>query len=194
MRATKFESIRGRLIVRKTALAFSFALAAALFAGAAAAQEPVRIGDGRISFVPPEGFKPMSREDILFKFGRKGAAEAPEVVYSDERQSVSVAVGFRGRNLSAERLPELRRVLEADLERNLKGLEWRTREIIELNGVRWIHFNLKAAAIDTDVVNDMYGTVFDGRLLTFNFNSTVAQYDGHKESLEKSARSITVKR
>ena len=180
--------------MRKTALAFSFALAAALFAGAAAAQEPVRIADGRISFVPPEGFRPMSREDILFKFGRRGAAEAPEVVYSNERQSVSVAVAFRGRNLSEGQLPGLKQVLEADLERNLKGLEWQAREIIELNGVRWIHFKMKAAAIDTDVVNDIYATIFGDRLLTFNFNSTVAQYDNHKEGLEKSARTITVKR
>jgi hypothetical protein len=169
------------------------ALALVLLAVAVAAQEPVRIADGRISFVPPEGFKPMAREDILVKFGRRGAAEAPQVVYSNERQSVSVAVGFRGQNLSAEQLPELKRVLEADFERNLPGLEWRAREIVELNGVRWIHFGMKAAAVDTQIVNDIYTTVFDGKLLLFNFNSTAAMYEAHKESLEKSARTITVR-
>ncbi len=173
------------------------AFAALLLAGAAAAQtqgEPVRIADGRITFVPPAGFRPMSREDINFKFGRRGAAEAPELVYSNERQSVSVAVGFRGKDLPADRLPDIKRVLEADLERNMPGLEWRAREIVELNGTSWIHFGLKAAAVDTTVVNDIYATVLDGRLVTFNFNSTVAQYDAHREALEQSARTITVRR
>ena len=180
-------------LLRKFSSVFLAALAVLLLAVTAAAQEPVRIADGRISFVPPEGFKPMAREDILVKFGRKGAAGAPEIVYSNEGQSVSIAVGFRGQNLSPAQLPEIKRVMEADFERNLPGLEWRAREIVELNGVRWVHFGMKAAAVDTQVVNDIYVTVFDGRLLLFNFNSTLALYDPHKESLEKSARSITIR-
>jgi hypothetical protein len=179
--------------LRKLALTFRAALAVALLAAAAAAQEPVKLAAGRISFTPPEGFKPMSRADINFKFGRKGAAEAPEMVYSNERQSVTVAIGFNGQNVPADQLPQVQRILEADFERNLPGLEWRTREIVELNGVRFIHFNMKSAAVDTQVVNDVYVTVFDGRLLVFNFNSTAALYDAHKERLEKSARTITVK-
>lgn len=182
--------------MRSSVLAISAALVVALLAGAAAArqEQPVQVAGGRITFVPPAGFRPMSREDINFKFGRRGAAEAPELVYSNERQSVSVAVGFRGKDLPAGRLADIKRALEADLERNMPGLEWRAREIVELNGTRWIHFGLKAAAVDTTVVNDIYATVLDGRLVTFNFNSTVAQYDAHREALERSARTITVRR
>jgi hypothetical protein len=39
----------------------------------------------------------------------------------------------------------------------------------------------------------MYATVFDGQMLFFNFNSTIAQYEKYKESLLKSAQTITVK-
>jgi hypothetical protein len=179
---------------RNLALSCAAALAAALLTVAAAAQEPVKLAEGRISFVPPEGFKPMSREDVLFKFGRRGEAGAPELVYSNERQSVSVAVGFNGQNVPADRLPQVKEILEADFARSLPGLEWRTREIVERNGTSWIHLQMKAPAVDTQVISDMYITVFDGRLLIFNFNSTVALYDAHKESLEKSARTITVKK
>ena len=180
----------------------TLALAIALLAVAAAAQQPapqatppVRLAGDRISFVPPEGFKPLSREDVLLKFGRRGEANAPELVYANdtERQTVTVAVGFNGQNVPADRLPEVQRLLEADLERSLQGLKWRTREIIELNGTRFIHFHLRSAAVDTEIVNDMYVTVFDARLLIFNFNSTAALFDAHREALEKSARSITVK-
>ena len=179
--------------MRKATLTLALALAAALLALAASAQEAVRLEGGRVSFVPPAGFQPMTREDILTKFPRRGAAGAPEMVYSNERMSVSVAVGFSGQNIPADKLEEVKGLLEADFARSVPGIEWRTREIIELGGVKWIHFGMKSPAVDTDIVNDLYVTIFDGRLLIFNFNSTVALFDAHRESLEKSARSITVK-
>jgi hypothetical protein len=181
--------------LRKLASTLTAAVAAvALLAAAAAAQEPVQLAGGRVSFVPPEGFKPMAREDVVIKFGRNGADEAPEHVYSNERQAVTIAFGFKGQNVPADALPEVKRLLEADFERRLPGIEWRAREFVELNGVRWIHFNMKTPAIDVPVVNHMYITILDGRLLMFNFNSSAAFYDAHKESLLKSARTITIKR
>jgi hypothetical protein len=141
----------------------------------------------------PDGFKAMSKEDINFKFGRNGAAYAPEFAYSNERQNVSVAVGFRGNGIPASLLDELKSSMETQLERSIPGVEWLEREIITREGRRWIHLHLKAAAIDTGVVNDMYATIFEGQLLLFNFNSTIALYESHKEILRKSAQSITLK-
>lgn len=155
--------------------------------------ERVQLRDGRISFVLPEGFKAMSKEDIAFKFGRNGAAYAPAFAYSNERQNVSVAVTFGGSGFRAEQLDELKKFLESHLERSIPVVEWIERELITRDGRRWIHLHLKAEAVDTDIVNDIYGTLFDGQLLMFNFNSTVAQYEKHKESLRRSAQTITVK-
>jgi hypothetical protein len=178
-------------------LAFAFVLLA-VSSGArqAHAQESgarVSLREGRISFVPPAGFKPMSKEDIAFKFGRSGAAYAPELVYGNEPQNVSVAVTFGGSGFQEAELDELKKFLETQLERSIPGVEWIEREIITRDGRRWLHLRLKAAAIDTGIFNDIYGTVFDGQLLMFNFNSTVAQYEKHKESLHRSAQTITVK-
>jgi hypothetical protein len=156
-------------------------------------EERVQFKEGRVSFVPPAGFKPMSKEDINIKFGRKGEAYAPEFVYSNEPGNVSVAAGFRGSGLKPSELDELKKFLEAQLEKSIPGLEWMEREIITHSGARWIHLYLKAPAIDTGIINDMYFTIFDGQLLLFNFNSTIAQYEKHKESLRKSAQSINVK-
>jgi hypothetical protein len=115
------------------------------------------------------------------------------LAYSNEPQNVSVAVGFGGSGLRAAQLDELKKFLEAQLERSIPGVEWIEREIVTRNNTRWIHLHLKAKAIDTGIVNDLYATVFDGQLLLFNFNSTIAQYDSHKESLRKSAETINVK-
>ncbi|HZH92389.1 MAG TPA: hypothetical protein VEX70_17465 [Pyrinomonadaceae bacterium] len=177
------------------AIAILFVLLAALPGAKADAQteERVQLRDGRVSFVLPAGFKPMSKEAINVKFARKGAAYAPEFAYSNERQNVSVAVGFAGSGLQAAQLDELRKFFEAQFETNIPGVEWIEREIITRNGTRWIHLHLKAKAIDTGIINDMYATVFDGQMLFFNFNSTIAQYEKYKESLLKSAQTITVK-
>jgi hypothetical protein len=183
--------------MRRSKVIIALTLLLVLLSGAKAhaqTEERVQLKDGRISFVLPAGFKPMSKEDINFKFGRNGAAYAPEFVYSNERQNVSVAVGVRGgRGLQALRLEDLKKMIEAQLEQSIPGVEWLEREIITRDGRSWIHLHLKAAAIDTGVINDMYMTVFDGQLLVFNFNVTIAQYENYKEILRKSAQTITVK-
>lgn len=181
--------------MRRSKLRIAFVLLALLSGAQAHAQteERVQLKDGRVSFVLPAGFKPMSKEDINFKFGRNGAAYAPEFAYSNERQNVSVAVGFNGSGFQAAQLDELKKFFEAQLERSIPGVEWIEREIITREGRRWIHLHLKAKAIDTGIINDMYATIFDGQLLLFNFNSTIAQYENYKESLRKSAQTINVK-
>ncbi|HEX8456238.1 MAG TPA: hypothetical protein VF656_02865 [Pyrinomonadaceae bacterium] len=187
--------------MRKTNLAIAAIAFVLLFASSGAGKlqaqeattERVHLREGRVSFVPPAGFKPMSKEDIAFKFGRNGGAYAPEFVYSNEQQNVSVAVTFGGSGFRAEQLDELKKFLESHLERSIPGVEWIGREIITREGRRWIHLHLKAEAVDTGIMNDLYGTLFDGQLLMFNFNSTVSQYDKHKESLRKSAETISVK-
>ena len=96
--------------MRRSNLAIAFVLLAALSGAKAHAQqveERVQFKEGRVSFVPPAGFKPMSKEDINFKFGRNGAAYAPELAYSNERQNVSVAVTFGGSGFREAQLDEL---------------------------------------------------------------------------------------
>ncbi|HEX8636293.1 MAG TPA: hypothetical protein VF703_19385 [Pyrinomonadaceae bacterium] len=182
--------------MRRSHLAFAFALLLVLSGAKAHAQQVegrVQFKDGRVSFVPPAGFKLMSKEAVNIKFGRNGAAYAPDFVYSNERGNVSVAVGFSGSGLQAAQLDDLKKFFEAHLERSIPGVEWIEREIITREGTRWISLHLKAKAIDTGIINHMYATVFDGQLLLFNFNSTIAQYEKYKESLHRSAQTIIVK-
>ncbi|HJR08320.1 MAG TPA: hypothetical protein VJ842_13755 [Pyrinomonadaceae bacterium] len=183
--------------MRRSNLAIAFVLLALLAACAKAqaqVEERVQFKDGRVSFVPPAGFKPMSKEDINFKYGRNGAAFAPDFAYSaNDRHNVSVAFGAKGSGLPPIALDELKKMMEKQLESGIPGLEWIAREIVTLNGTRWVRLHLKAQAIDTGIINDMYFTAFDGQLLLFNFNSTIAQHEKYKESLLKSAQTITVK-
>ncbi len=180
-------------MLRRLNLVIAFVLMAVLSGAVAQAQEPVRLAEGRVSFVPPAGFKPMSKEDIAFKFGRKGEAYAPDVVYSNERMNVSVAAGLATGRVAPEQLGEFQKAMESMLEQSIPRLEWLRRERVTVNGVVWIHLSLKAAAIDTDIHNEMYFTPFGDKVVIFNFNSTIAEYEKHREVLEKSAATISLK-
>ena len=55
-----------------------------------------------------------------------------------------------------------------------------------------MHFEMTSFAIDTDIHNEMYLTAFNGKMLGFNFNSTVAQRDRYKDALKKSRDTIRI--
>jgi hypothetical protein len=142
---------------------------------------------GAIEFSPPEGFVELSAEQIRMKYPN---ANRPEVVYATPDMGVSVAVTFSPAQVTPEQLPELKVAMEQTLPRLIPNLSWITREIVVNNQVSWVHFELTSSAIDTDIHNHMYMTSLDGRMLGFNFNSTVAAYGDHAEQLKSSFESI----
>jgi hypothetical protein len=158
-------------------------------ADVALAGDLVSLANGRVSFEPPTEFRAMTEEMIRFKFPR---GNPPTYVYANEKLNVSVAITFSPQPLSPSQLPELKAGMEQTLPRMVPGLKWLAREIVEINGTRWVHFELTSHAIDTDIHNHMYMTSFDGKLLGFNFNSTIAQYEKYKDALVRSRNSIRV--
>lgn len=153
------------------------------------AGEVVSLAKGKVSFELPPGFRAMTEEMIRFKFPR---GNPPTHVYANEKLNVSVAITFSPQPLSPGQLPELKSAMEQTLPRMVPGLKWLAREIVEINGTRWVHFELTSHAIDTDIHNHMYMTSFDGKLFGFNFNSTIAQYERYKDALKESRDSIRI--
>ncbi len=176
-------------IKTKASVAIAVWLILLSLADVTAAGELVSLAHGRVSFEPPPGFRPMTEEMIRFKFPR---GNPPTHVYANEKLNVSVAITFSPQPLSPTQLPELKSAMEQTLPRMVPGLKWLAREIVEINGTRWVHFELTSHAIDTDIHNHMYMTSFDGKLFGFNFNSTIAQYERYRESLTRSRNSIRV--
>lgn len=150
----------------------------------------VYFANDRVSFVPPPGFTPMTEQEIALKFP---GGNRPQHVYANERRSVAIAITFSNANLTPEQLPELKEVMEEFLQKAKPDLKWLDRDLITLNGVRWVKLESTTKAIDTDIHNDMYFTSFDGKMLGFNFNSTVEMYDKARADLQKSRDSITIK-
>lgn len=151
----------------------------------------VYLAGRRVSFVLPPGFTAMTPEEIAFKFPR--GANQPQHVYANKRRTVSVAITFSQAQISPEQLPELKNFLPKFLELAVPGIKWITQDFTVINKVRWIQLEFISRAIDTNIHNDAYFTSFDGKMLGFNFNSTVEQYDAVSAELIKSRNSITIR-
>lgn len=151
----------------------------------------VSLEGNQISFVPPPGFTAMTAQEIALKFPR--GANPPKYVYANDRRSVAIAVTLSQASLTPEQLPELKQQMESFLEKGLPGLKWLDRGFVDINGVRWVKLEAKSKAIDTDIRNDMYFTSFNGKMLGFNFNSTVEMDTKARNALLKSRDSITLK-
>lgn len=153
--------------------------------------QKVYLAERRVSFVPPPGFTAMTPEEIAFKF--PSGANQPQYVYANKRRTVSVAITFSQAQISPEQLPELKNFLPKFLELAVPDIKWITQDFTVINKVRWIQLEFISSAIDTNIHNDAYFTSFDGKMLGFNFNSTVEEYDAVNAELIKSRNSITIR-
>jgi hypothetical protein len=153
------------------------------------ASERVSFANGKVSFVPPAGFRPMTQEQIDKKFP---PGNAPKHVFANERQSVSVGITFSPAKVSPDQLPEIKAAFEQMLPKMVPGLKWQNQELVEINGTKWARFKFISRAIDTNIQNDMYVTSFRGRALIFGFNSIVSQYDEVQASFAESRNSIKI--
>jgi hypothetical protein len=143
-----------------------------------------------VSFVPPQEFSRLSEEIISVKFPE---AKGPGIVYGNSRTTVSIAITYPPqRALRPEQLPDFKSFMEPLIEKQKEGMQWLRKEFVEINGQRWIHFEFISQAVDTKIHNHMYLTSMDERVLMFNFNSTIEEYDGHKDALERSKDSIRI--
>ncbi len=150
----------------------------------------VYLAGRRVSFVPPADFTAMTPEEITLKFPSTG--NQPQYVYANQRRSVSVAITFSPAKVSPQQLPELKNFLPKFLEQVKPDIKWITQDFTIIDNVRWIQLEFISRAIDTNIHNDAYFTSFDGKMLGFNFNSTIEQYDASSAEIRHSRDSILI--
>jgi hypothetical protein len=152
---------------------------------------PVPLGDGRVSFIPPANLKPLTKDQIASsKYSR---TDPPRHVFANDSQTVSVAITFLSMDLVPEQFSEYKESMERMLSRAIPDVQWLAREIVVINGRKWVHLEVASEAPDADLHNHQYTTSFDGHALVFGFNSTVKEYPQVKDAFLSSARTIQVK-
>jgi hypothetical protein len=150
--------------------------------------ERVVLYDRLVSFVPPAGFSKLPDDVVADRYRE---VMQPTIIYGNDERAVSIWITFPPqRVLSPEQLPEFKTYMEPVLEKQKKDLKWLRKELVEINGRRWIHFEFLSAAQDATIHNHLYITSLDERALAFNFNVTTEDYEKYKDALEKSKDSI----
>jgi hypothetical protein len=156
-----------------------------------ASPKKVSLENDGLTFELPPGFTQMTAEEIATKFPKGG--NPPKFAYGNGKRTVAIAVTFSPVQVSDEQLPKLKMVLQEQLKQAMPDAKWLKQEMTAINGKPWVHFSMVTQAVDTEIHNDMYLTSFKGKMLGFNFNSTVAEYDKAKSELGKMRDSITIR-
>ncbi|MDB4618242.1 hypothetical protein OAG53_01055 [Akkermansiaceae bacterium] len=158
-----------------------FALASTLLA------EPIKVADTEVTFDPPEGFKPLSKEIIATKWPTN---RAPAYAIGTPTGSTTVAYDLKPNSIPQEALPEVQKSFTQLFERMIPGIAWKKNEIIEHSGQKWLMMEMTSNAVDTDIYNIMLMTGFEGKMLIFNFNSTKEDFPKYEAALRKSLKSV----
>lgn len=136
--------------------------------------------EGKLTFKAPAGFRLMTPEEIGRKFPSNNA---PQVVYTNEGLTCSVALTYSRSKLEPDKLDAFKSFLEGALQKQ-PGLEWTTSEVITVAGVRWAHMIFISSAVDQKVRNEMLATPLQGRALLVNLNCTVKDYPIYRKGLD----------
>ncbi|MBI3925913.1 MAG: hypothetical protein HY319_10270 [Armatimonadetes bacterium] len=141
-------------------------------------QESVSLYKGRVTFTPPAGLRPLSREAIARDYqGRV----PPQHVYKNATGDVAIAFNHLPKKVSQDSLQAFRDRLESDLKKKMEVVEWVSTSFQTLHGVRWFQLQFKTVSDGFTVQNIVLGTPMDGRLLEVSFN-TFADFDPMAES------------
>jgi hypothetical protein len=169
------------------------------------------IFDGDVSFIPPSGFKLLTKDQLKRDLPDKANLV---LIIANADQTGSITVGYDdGMNFQPEQLAEIKKLTEGTFRAS--KAEWITSEIVEINGKQWFHFEWEKA--DTDDLSKLvapelsegektlktrdeapirfheYSTIFKGKLLGFAFDAHVNQYTQLKDGYIKSINTIQIK-
>ena len=151
----------------------------------------IKLGDGRVSFIPLAVLKQLTKEQIAAsKFSK---SKPPDYLFANESQTVTIGVVFNFIPLAPDQLEEYKDASHRLLTMAIEDVQFLAEEIVTINDRQWVHFEVKSDVPDLDLHNHQYATSFDGGALVFGFNSTSKEYPQFKDAFLKSAQSIIVK-
>jgi len=162
--------------------------------GAAAQQTAPKIradrlsfAGGRVSFVPPPGFTALTADEIAVKYPRGGA---PRQAVSNARGTTSIAYDLQELRAPSNDLEALRKELLQGFAQMPK-LKYVVSDVRRIGSRDWAYAEFTMAADDQDIRNIVLLSVHEGRVLLFNFNSTVKEFPGVERALRASMATIT---
>lgn len=151
--------------------------------------KPVAIDGGNITFNAPDDFAPLTPEQIDKKFPRQtGTMEA----VGNASGSVTICYRVTENTLRPEELPDAQRGIADMLSHAVPGLQWIKNDIVEINGTKWIYYEMTSAAGEGQVHNIEITTSYRGRMFVMNFNSSAQDFAAYQARLKASLDSVKI--
>ncbi len=160
------------------------------FHGFVALAKEVSFDGASVTFVVPDAFAELSKEEIKAKYP---SVNAPSQVIGDERRTTTIAFQVKEQAIKSSDLPEVQKAFTQVFDRVIPGIEWKQNAIVEMAGQKWLMLEMTSRAIDQDIHNIVLVTPHKGRMLMFNFNSTKNEFPKVEKVLRDSIKSIVLK-
>lgn len=170
-------------------LCLAAATATSALAATDASATTFEIPETGVSFNAPEGFTPLTADEIGTKYPM---ARAPTFVVGNARRTTTIAFDLKPQTLPRDKLPQAKASFETLFDRIIPGIDWKQKKLLDMKGQQWIYFEMTSRAVDTDIYNIMLVTPHRGKMLVFNFNSTKGEFPSVEKELRKSLETIAV--
>lgn len=147
------------------------------------------LDEGKISFETSDEFQPFSQEIIDIKYPSK---RAPKYVIGTKSTKTSIGFDIKDNQIEEVNLEDARKAMSETFSKIIPGINWIKNELITVNGKKFILFNFESNAIDTKINNTMLVTNYNGKMLLFNFNSTIDEYPKYNKTFDQIIESIKI--
>lgn len=144
-------------------------------------------GSIEISFVLPVGLQPFSEEKMAL-VREKGIAA--KFIFSDPQSDLIAAINTFGNGADEKGLSKVGDQIAAAAKKQSAHVGGLTRELITMNGKKWLRLSFKEESSGGELVNDYFVTDWVGEYVLFNFSSPTAKYESYKGVVERSAQSV----
>src|SRR6476469_2419715 len=144
-------------------------------------------GSLEISLVLPVELEAFSEAQMAL-VREKGIAA--QYIFSDPQRDLIAAINTFGSGAHESELAKVGEQLEAAAKKRGGVAGEVKRDIITMNGKKWLYVSFKEGTGSAELINDYFVTDWVGKYVLINFSSPTARYESYKGVVERSAQSV----
>lgn len=149
----------------------------------------IQIPDTSVTFDAPDSFQPLTQEVMDYKWQSK---EAPKWAIGTEQGGTTIAYNLKNQDISQAPLPVLKDQFAAAFDRVIPGIDWKKKDVVEINGQEWVYLEFVSNGLDADIYNIMLVAPYGKQMVFFNFNSVMQQFEQYESELRHSIETIAL--
>ena len=142
----------------------------------------VSIPETGVTFEAPDGFTPLTTEEIAAKYPRD---RPPKFALGNALRTTTIAFELKSTMLSPKQLSEVKSSVESSIEKNVVGIKWIKRELRNIQGWQWIYLESTVPDEEGELHHIVLMTSLHGRQLVVGFNSTKEDFPTVERDIRK---------